>query len=218
MGWNGRDQGEDWSMAATSVEFFFDNYLICSQSYPVHVLFSGGSRVQVHLVTLIQLTLRRGKSGNVGLRHWKFSGEKFFFFLVFPIWLPIFLFFLFLNEPGSDVTGIDPGMALTPFPCSIWKRQYSNPRPFNREHSSLTTTPSSHSLSILFLHLWILLSSGSSNDVGSLRARKRNQPSLGLACSSMLLIILESVDFWFDNFKSLKLSCNIPLTFVSTPL
>jgi len=60
MGRNGWDQGEDWSMAATSINFTLDNYLICSQSYPVHVLFTGGSRIQIHLVTLIQLTLRWG--------------------------------------------------------------------------------------------------------------------------------------------------------------
>ena len=62
-----------------------------------------------------------------------------------PIWLPIFLYFLLLKEPGLGVTGIDPGMAMTPFPCSIWKRQDSNPQPFDCETSSLTTTPSSHS-------------------------------------------------------------------------
>ena len=60
-----------------------------------------------------------------------------------PIWLPIFLYFL--DEPGLGVTGIDPGMALTPLPCSIWKRLDSNPQPFDCEPSSLTTTPSSHS-------------------------------------------------------------------------
>jgi len=37
-------------------------------------------------------------------------------FLVCPIWLPIF--FQLLNEPGLGA-GIDPGMALTPFPSSI---------------------------------------------------------------------------------------------------
>ena len=42
-------------------------------------------------------------------------------------------------------TGIDPGMAFTPFPCSIWKRRDSNLQPFGCEPSSLTTTPSSHS-------------------------------------------------------------------------
>jgi len=40
-------------------------------------------------------------------------------FLVCPIWLPIFFFlFQLLNEPGLG-EGIDPGMALTPFPSSI---------------------------------------------------------------------------------------------------
>ena len=69
-------------MAATSIKISFDTFLICSQSYPVHVLVSGGSRIQVHLVTLIQLTLRRGESGDVGLRHWKFSGAKISFHFV----------------------------------------------------------------------------------------------------------------------------------------
>jgi len=39
--------------------------------------------------------------------------------LVCPIWLPIISFFFqLLNEPGLGA-GIDPGMALTPFPSSI---------------------------------------------------------------------------------------------------
>jgi hypothetical protein len=41
------------------------------------------------------------------------------FFLVCPIWLPIFSFFFqLLIEPGLGA-GIDPGMALTPFSSSI---------------------------------------------------------------------------------------------------
>jgi hypothetical protein len=40
-----------------------------------------------------------------------------FSFLVCPIWLPVF-FLVFYNEPELGV-GIDPGMALTPFPSSI---------------------------------------------------------------------------------------------------
>ena len=59
------------------------------------------------------------------------------FFGVLHLATYISLFFVF--------TGIDPGMAFTPFPYSIWKRQDSNPRPFDREPSSLITTPSSHS-------------------------------------------------------------------------
>jgi len=35
------------------------------------------------------------------------------YFLVCPIWLPLFFFF-FYNEPELDA-GINPGMALTPF-------------------------------------------------------------------------------------------------------
>ena len=34
-------------------------------------------------------------------------------------------------------TGIDPGMAFTLFPCSIWKRQDSNPQPIDCEPSLL---------------------------------------------------------------------------------
>jgi hypothetical protein len=45
--------------------------------------------------------------------------------LVCPIWLPTFLYQL--NEPGLG-TGIESGMALTPFPSSIGLD--SNPRPF----------------------------------------------------------------------------------------
>ncbi len=52
-----------------------------------------------------------------------------------PIWLP---FFPLINEPGLGA-GVDPGMALTPFPSSIeWD---SNPRPFNHESSSPTSRP-----------------------------------------------------------------------------
>jgi len=39
-------------------------------------------------------------------------------FLVCPIWLPVFLSFQLLNEPGLGVV-INSGMALTPFPSSI---------------------------------------------------------------------------------------------------
>ena len=46
-----------------------------------------------------------------------FTVLPFLMFLVCSIWLPKF-FFLFLNEPGLG-TGIDPGMAMTPFPSSI---------------------------------------------------------------------------------------------------
>jgi len=39
------------------------------------------------------------------------------YFLVCPIWLLVFFLF-FYNEPELGA-GIDPGMALTPFPSSI---------------------------------------------------------------------------------------------------
>ena len=55
-------------------------------------------------------------------------------FLVCPIWLPLFHYFMCLNDPGLCDAGIDPGMALTPFSCSIRKRRYSNPRPFDWKH------------------------------------------------------------------------------------
>jgi len=47
-----------------------------------------------------------------------FSLFKKNIFLVCPIWVLVFLSFYLLNEPGLGV-GIDPGMALTPFPSSI---------------------------------------------------------------------------------------------------
>ena len=68
----------------------------------------------------------------------------FYVYLVCPIWQPIFLYFLFY-EPELGIIGIDPGMAVTPHPCNIWKRRDSNPQPFACEPSSLTTTPSSRS-------------------------------------------------------------------------
>ncbi len=63
------------------------------------------------------------------------------FFLVCPIWLPIFFLF-FLNEPELGA-GIDPGMAFNPFPSSILvkTRQDSNPQPLDRNSSPLTTRP-----------------------------------------------------------------------------
>ena len=48
-------------------------------------------------------------------------------------------FFSLLYEPGLGVTGIDPGMTFTSFPSS--NGQDSNPRPFDRESSSLPTRP-----------------------------------------------------------------------------
>jgi hypothetical protein len=54
-------------------------------------------------------------------------------FLVCPIWLPVFSYFLY-NEPELGV-GIDPGMALTPLPSGI--RQGSNPQPSDCEPSAL---------------------------------------------------------------------------------
>ncbi len=57
--------------------------------------------------------------------------------LMHPIWLPVF--FYFYNELA---TGIDPGMALIPFPSIVfWKRQDSNPQLFIRDSSLLTTRP-----------------------------------------------------------------------------
>jgi hypothetical protein len=58
---------------------------------------------------------------------------KNYFFLVCPIWLPVFLSF-FYNEPELGV-GIDPGVALTPLPSSIGRGL--NPRPSDHEPSAL---------------------------------------------------------------------------------
>jgi len=55
------------------------------------------------------------------------------FFLVCPIWLPVFSSF-FYDEPELGV-GIDPGMAFTPLPSRIG--QGSNPRPSDCEPSAL---------------------------------------------------------------------------------
>ena len=55
-----------------------------------------------------------------------------------------------VSEPGLGVKGIHPGMDLTPFPCIIWNGRDSNPQPFGGEPSSLTTTPSFHSLKKIF--------------------------------------------------------------------
>jgi hypothetical protein len=60
-----------------------------------------------------------------------------YFLSVCPIWLPIFSYFS-TNEPEMGA-GIDPGMPFNPFPSSIKIRQDSNPKPLDRESSSLTT-------------------------------------------------------------------------------
>ena len=44
----------------------------------------------------------------------------FKFFLVCPIWLPIFSFFSLLYEPGLGLTEIDPGMTYTSFSIQYW--------------------------------------------------------------------------------------------------
>ena len=67
--------------------------------------------------------------------------------MVCPVRLPIFSF-VFV-EPRLDAE-IYPGMALTPFPCSIWKRRDSNPRPFDCETSLLIT------LNFLMFRLFLL--------------------------------------------------------------
>ncbi len=67
------------------------------------------------------------------------SFSSFFkYFLVCPIWLPLFSFFSIINEPALGAV-IYPSMALKPFPLSIgWD---SNPRSSNLELSMLTTRP-----------------------------------------------------------------------------
>jgi len=45
-----------------------------------------------------------------------------FYFLVCPIWLPVFFFY---NEPELGAE-IDPGMALTPLPSSIGRDRIHN--------------------------------------------------------------------------------------------
>jgi len=50
------------------------------------------------------------------------------YFLVCPIWLPVFFLF-FYNEPELGA-GINPGMALTPFPYSILDEMRLEPTTF----------------------------------------------------------------------------------------
>jgi hypothetical protein len=50
--------------------------------------------------------------------------------LVCLIWLLVFFLISNVAELGA---GIDPVMALTPFPLVFWMRQDMNPQPFNRE-------------------------------------------------------------------------------------
>ncbi len=45
-----------------------------------------------------------------------------------------------MKEPELGA-GIDPGMAINPFPSSIWIRRDSNPKPLDHESSLLTTRP-----------------------------------------------------------------------------
>ena len=81
-----------------------------------------------------------------------------------------------MNEPGLGVTGIDPGTAM----------QYleeTNPRPFNCEPSSLTTTPSSRSLKMDVtmdseLDLPIQVSGCVSSPVGASRIQSKSSRSL----------------------------------------
>ena len=78
----------------------------------------------------------------------RFPEIKFFFNVFFGVpHLATYISVFSLNQDWV-LSGIDPGMAFTPFPCSIWKRRDSNPQPFDREPSSLTTTLSSHSIII----------------------------------------------------------------------
>ena len=70
-------------------------------------------------------------------------------FLCF-FWLPIFLYFLFINEPGLGVTGIDPEMAKRLFSCSIWKRRDPNPGPFDCEPRTFVKASSHCTHSIIF--------------------------------------------------------------------
>ena len=68
--------------------------------------------------------------------------SKCFFFKYFfgvPHLATYISLFSLLYERGLGVTGINPGMTFTSFPSSI--RQDSNPRPFDRESSSLPTRP-----------------------------------------------------------------------------
>ncbi len=69
----------------------------------------------------------------------KFKKYTFFCFWCAPLGDLYFLSFQSLNEPGLGAES-NPGMALTPFP-SCRMGQDSNPRPFDRESSLLSTRP-----------------------------------------------------------------------------
>jgi len=64
--------------------------------------------------------------------------QKFKLFWCAPFGYLYFLSFQLLTEPGLG-SGIDPEMALTPFPSSIGRDL--NPQPSNHESSVLTTRP-----------------------------------------------------------------------------
>ncbi len=65
-----------------------------------------------------------------------------FFLNVFRWFAPFGYLYFSMNEPELGA-GIDPGMALNPFPSSIMvmTRQDSNPQPLHRDSSPLTTRP-----------------------------------------------------------------------------
>jgi hypothetical protein len=66
-----------------------------------------------------------------------------------------YLYFLFsINEPELGA-GIDPGMAFSLFPSSIWIRQDLNPQPLDHESSLLTTRPDLRPCYYFFVFLQI---------------------------------------------------------------
>ena len=118
----------------------FNEFLLNEQkTIPINEVMWSAKKAKKEKIIVFNFTQR-----NVGwfdLRLFHFKICLFFIlnvvFLVYSIWLPLYYFFFpSINEPGLG-SGIDPGMALTPFLSSIgWDL---NPRPSNHESCFLTT-------------------------------------------------------------------------------
>ena len=109
------------------------------------VLYSNLSRTTTFVKLLINQTKLRSKSDYTTTTTAlvkKLFWRKDFFLCFFGV--PYLSTFISLFSVNQDWC-LQELIFFTPFPCSIWKRWDSNPLPFDREPSWLTTTPSSHS-------------------------------------------------------------------------
>ena len=101
-------------------------------------------KIVAHLISILidfHLIFKRKVIKSFGLDQClqRWAKKNRFLFLMFFWCAPFaYLYFSFFCGIGC-FTGIDPGMALTPFPCSLRKRRDLDPRPFDWEPSSLTT-------------------------------------------------------------------------------